>query len=344
MKALTLLLTLLFAELAVSQESVITWSAFSTGYESAASESASAHGMSGQIFVGGFGNDTITVGSGFFVGYTPASTTVSVSLSAGWNMVSVPVVVNDFQTTSVFPGVTTNVFAYLSGSYSPESTLVNGRGYWVKYRDPSLVFMTGVPITLDTIDVAPGWNLIGSISNPVPVSSIASLPGGLVTSTFFGYDASYKASDTIRPGKAYWVKATEAGMLIFSSRDNSPSTSRIRIIPAEELPPLAPEAFRTGEKRGMPTEFGLSQNYPNPFNPVTIIRYQIPDRGAQHGVLVQLKIYDVLGREVATLVDEEQSSGYKSVEWDAGAFTSGIYFYKLQAGQFGDVKKLILLK
>ena len=216
---------------------------------------------------------------------------------------------------------------------------MNGRGYWVKYRDPSLVFMTGVPITLDTIDVAPGWNLIGSISNPVPVSSIASLPGGLVTSTFFGYDASYKASDTIRPGKAYWVKATEAGMLIFSSRDNSPSTSRIRIIPAEELPPLAPEAFRTGEKRGMPTEFGLSQNYPNPFNASTRITFNVPRDGQ-----ADLAVYSVRGQLVTRLLSGNVSAGEHAVAFDASQLGSGVYFYRLKGDGFSLTRKMVVLK
>ena len=90
---------------------------------------------------------------------------------------------------------------------------------------------------------------------------------------------------------------------------------------------------------GLPSIFELDQNYPNPFNPTTVITYQLPVISK-----ATLKIYDVLGCEVATLVDEEQSAGWKEVEWNANGFASGIYFYKLQAGSNSDIKKMTLLK
>ncbi|MBI4547327.1 MAG: T9SS type A sorting domain-containing protein [Ignavibacteriae bacterium] len=91
--------------------------------------------------------------------------------------------------------------------------------------------------------------------------------------------------------------------------------------------------------RELPKEFALHQNYPNPFNPVTVIRYQLPVQSH-----VTLKIYNLLGQEVRTLVDEVQEAGYKSVEWNAAGMASGVYFYRLRAGNFVDVKKLPLLK
>ena len=95
--------------------------------------------------------------------------------------------------------------------------------------------------------------------------------------------------------------------------------------------------------------FSLSQNYPNPFNPITNIGFRIanlPDSKAGFG-FVSLKVYDVLGREVATLVNEEKPAGEYEVEFDASGIVnlaSGIYFYKLQAGSFSDTKKFILIK
>jgi hypothetical protein len=269
---------------------------------------------------------------------------VQVSLNQGWNMVSVPVIVPDFHTTTLFPGTTTSVFAYLGGSYSAQSILANRLGYWVKYGGSSVVTMTGDPISPDTIHCTLGWNLIGSISYPVLVSSIASIPGGLVTSPFFEYNLSYTSADTIQPGKAYWVKLSSAGSLILSASGNTPSSNRIKLVSIDDLPPSPPDGVTGVSDNSVPTEFALGQNYPNPFNPVTIIRYQIPSVGAIHELPVQLKMYDVLGREIATLVDGMQSPGYKSIQWDASRFTSGIYFYKLQAGQFSAIKKLVLLK
>ena len=87
------------------------------------------------------------------------------------------------------------------------------------------------------------------------------------------------------------------------------------------------------------TDYSLSQNYPNPFNPATVINYQLPKDG-----LVTLKIYNELGQEVKTLVNQYQSTGNYSVDFNASDLASGVYFYKLQAGDFISVKKMILLK
>ncbi|HAS81032.1 TPA: hypothetical protein DD445_01665 [Candidatus Nomurabacteria bacterium] len=89
----------------------------------------------------------------------------------------------------------------------------------------------------------------------------------------------------------------------------------------------------------IPSEFVLSQNYPNPFNPSTTINYQVPEKN-----LVTLKVYDILGREIETLVNEEKPIGNYEVNFNASNLPSGAYFYKLQAGSFVETKKMILLK
>jgi len=88
-----------------------------------------------------------------------------------------------------------------------------------------------------------------------------------------------------------------------------------------------------------PRSYGLSQNFPNPFNPTTVINYSIPASGQ-----TALTVYDLLGREVRTLVDEHQNAGNYSVSFDGSKLTSGVYFYRLQAGSFSQTKKLMLLK
>ncbi|MGD8306741.1 MAG: YCF48-related protein, partial [Ignavibacteria bacterium] len=89
----------------------------------------------------------------------------------------------------------------------------------------------------------------------------------------------------------------------------------------------------------LPTKHFLSQNYPNPFNPTTTIKYQVPQNS-----FIILKVYDILGKEVATLVDEEKPAGFYNLELDASSLASGIYFYRLQAGSFIETKKMILVK
>ena len=86
-------------------------------------------------------------------------------------------------------------------------------------------------------------------------------------------------------------------------------------------------------------EFYLAQNYPNPFNPSTTISYQIKEQG-----LVQVKIFNLIGQEVATLVNEVKSAGAHKINWNADKFPSGVYFYQLQAGSFTQTKRMILMK
>jgi hypothetical protein len=89
----------------------------------------------------------------------------------------------------------------------------------------------------------------------------------------------------------------------------------------------------------VPAEFLLSQNYPNPFNPSTKIKYSIPQSSN-----VVIKVFDILGNEIETLVNKEQSTGTYEITWYAANLPNGIYFYKLQAGNFIETKKMILLK
>jgi hypothetical protein len=86
-------------------------------------------------------------------------------------------------------------------------------------------------------------------------------------------------------------------------------------------------------------DFRLDQNYPNPFNPSTTIRFSLPEAAR-----VSLKIFTLLGEEVATLVSGDLQAGQHSARWDAAEIPSGVYFYRLQAGQFTETKKLVLLR
>jgi hypothetical protein len=90
---------------------------------------------------------------------------------------------------------------------------------------------------------------------------------------------------------------------------------------------------------GLPKGFALEQNYPNPFNPSTTIRFSLPKSGH-----VTLKVYDLLGREVETLVDDQRTAGSYSVEWTPNNLASGVYFYRIQAGAYTETKKLMLLR
>lgn len=265
-----------------------------------------------------------------------AIVSADLNLNSGWNMVSVPATVSNFQTSVVFSGSTVGAYSY-SGSYNPATTLATGNGYWVRYPAPTVVNIQGYEVPVETVAILPGWNLIGSLSQNLATSSVTSEPGGLVTSNFFSYNLAYEIADTIRPGSAYWVKASAAGSLILSTLvDTGAAAGRIVIRPGNELPPPPPAASADDV---LPSAYALQQNYPNPFNPVTRIGYDLPEGGR-----VTLKVFDLLGREVATLVDGDQEAGRKSVTWNAAGAGSGVYFYRLTAGSYSETRHLMLTR
>jgi|WetSurMetagenome_2_1015567.scaffolds.fasta_scaffold58942_1 hypothetical protein len=101
---------------------------------------------------------------------------------------------------------------------------------------------------------------------------------------------------------------------------------------------IAPSGIKSNNSE-IPSKYTLSQNYPNPFNPTTSIKFSIPNSG-----LVTLKVYDILGREIAELVNQVKSAGTYIVDYNASKLTSGIYFYKLEVNDFIAVKKMVLIK
>ena len=94
-----------------------------------------------------------------------------------------------------------------------------------------------------------------------------------------------------------------------------------------------------GDENGIPTVYALDQNYPNPFNPTTKINFSLPESG-----MVTLKVYDILGKEVMTLVNQVMPASYHSVEFDASQLSTGIYMYRIQSNDFVSVKKMMLIK
>ncbi len=101
----------------------------------------------------------------------------------------------------------------------------------------------------------------------------------------------------------------------------------------------SPTSVAVGQSTVMPTNYALDQNFPNPFNPSTTISYSLPQSGA-----VTLKVYNIVGQEVATLINGFQNAGRYAVNFNAANFSSGVYFYRLQAGVFNTVKKMMLIK
>jgi hypothetical protein len=145
-----------------------------------------------------------------------STTTVHLVLSQGWNMLSLPLTVADRSTTSLFPTAISPAYAFTSG-YVIRDTLEYGVGYWLKFPSVQDLSVEGAARTSDTIHVIQGWNLIGSISNPVPVGTIVEIPSGIVVSPYYGYGSGYVPTTSIEPMRGYWVKVNQMGSLVLSS-------------------------------------------------------------------------------------------------------------------------------
>lgn len=264
------------------------------------------------------------------------------SVRAGWNLVSLSVNIGDDvlrQRQAVFPTSISPAFSFQLG-YSEQDVLTNGIGYWLKFDRAQIAKVIGDTILIDSIAVVEGWNLIGSVTIPIHVATVLSDPPSMTTSQFFDYTGRYETANYIRPGRGYWVKASQAGTLILSAGSQA-TAQTIRIIRTTELPPPPPdEIFDNVEPRALlPGQFQLQQNFPNPFNPSTVIQYQLPI--AAH---VRLSIHNTLGSTVMTLVDEQQSAGSHSVTFDAADLPSGVYLYRLNAGSYTETKKLVVVR
>jgi hypothetical protein len=158
----------------------------------------------------------------------PEESSLQIQLQKGWNLVSVPYSVGSYSKTSLFPTSSSDAFAYANG-YQSKTILQNGEGYWLKFDADSsgntqTIQFHGYPRTADTIDVVSGWNIVGSISQPVVSFNVSSI-GTTITSPFFGFTSGYQQADTIQPGKSYWVKVSQDGQIVLSSSTTAPQVS-----------------------------------------------------------------------------------------------------------------------
>ncbi len=292
---------------------------------------------------------TIPAGTGgiFAVTYeatVPPEFYASVGYAEGWNLISVPLLTTDNRVSTLFPTARSSAFSYQGlSSYQANETVSTGMGYWLKFDSASTTSLAGKRLSADTVHLSQGWNLIGSMSSPLPVSSISSAPPGILTSRFFTYEDRYVMRDSLLPGFGYWVFSQQAGDL-FLTTDSTVASARIRIGLAENEPPPPPVEQQTALVH--PTEFSLNQNYPNPFNPSTVIRYSLPVRST-----VQLRIYSMIGEQLATLVDGIQEAGTWSQLYTAQGLSSGVYFYRLTAlsceephRSYTEVQKMVFVK
>ncbi len=269
-------------------------------------------------------------------------TQVQWTLRERWNLVSLPVRMQECRKESLFCTAASSAFWYDS-AYLRCDTLRTGRGYWLKFVADESKSLIGDYIVAESVDVHQGWNLIGSISSPLPVSMVHGSTEGVMITNFYGYHGGYFTTDTIYPGRGYWVKSNGAGRLILSSAGGMPSKNMVRILETSETPPPPPAG--DGQETNppladeIPKTLALEQNYPNPFNPATVIQYSLPQ-----DAMISLRVYSMLGQLVLPLVEGERTAGHHAITLDASKLPSGLYFYTLTSTGSTITRKMLLMR
>jgi len=141
---------------------------------------------------------------------------IQMNIQRGWNIISLPVTSFQKLKNVHYPTSSSSAFQYVSNGYVLSDTLAQGSGYWLKFPTDQTIMVEGDSISTITIPVTAGWNLIGSISSPLPTNQIVQIPAENILSDFFDYQRGYFSTDTLKPGKGYWVKVLEAGEFLLS--------------------------------------------------------------------------------------------------------------------------------
>jgi len=285
------------------------------------------------------GNVTGTLNTGGLVGYNNSTVTASF-----WN--------SDIEAVGIGGGTTTGATGKTTAVMKTQSTFLDaGWSSAIWYMDAG--FNSGYPYL--------EWQNPGGSPLPVELTSFtASVSGGKVTLNWqtatevnnYGFEierTSPRPSPQGEGGEAGrgWEKI---GFVAGNGNSNSPKDYSFvdKTVLSGKYFYRLKQIDNDGQFEysnivevdlGVPAEFSLAQNYPNPFNPSTTIKYQLPERS-----LVTLKLYDILGREVHTLINEDQSPGNYKVELNGSRFASGVYIYRITAGKFTAVKKLTFSK
>ncbi len=274
----------------------------------------------------------------------------------GWYLISLPVIPEDNRVSVLFPGaVIAYGWNYASQFYQQVNTLEPGKAYWLLMLQVASVEVCGLRFESYTHDyTTPGWDLTGSV---IQASALVDNPDNSVLSMFGWNPVSGQyfgvTPMVAEPKQGYWILVLNApssvtvggtGAAGLSGAAPSPDLAAFYRIYGM-TPPPPPFSVSSDQSAVIrPADYGLSQNYPNPFNPETVIEYQLPEAGR-----VSVKIFDILGHEVRTLIDQNMPAGFHRMQWDGRGesgqkLESGVYLYRLRAAEFTATRKLVLLK
>jgi hypothetical protein len=137
---------------------------------------------------------------------------MNIIISAGWNIISVPVAAQNMNTEFLFPDFTSPTYGF-NGAYLTKTTLETGKGYWIRYANNDTVRICGEKNHLSTIPLVSGWNLIGIYEKEITTGSITTTPSSIINSLFYGYNAGYFVPATLSTGRGYWVRTSQSGVM-----------------------------------------------------------------------------------------------------------------------------------
>ncbi|MBN2104335.1 C10 family peptidase [bacterium] len=270
----------------------------------------------------------------------------------GWQLVGISVNQSAFNWKDNFSqGTRAYVWDADMCHYREADTLQRRQGFWLKTEIPFEDDVQGAPIYADSMHLTPGWHLVSGISRVLPVTSIQTIPGYSMVAVY-AWDAelqTYEPAESIEPGRGYWFAIARDCYIIFDSEREDyfylpKSEGRIAsgfFTKHGNLPPPPPGIVAEAT---MPKVFRLRQNYPNPFNGTTVIFYEIP-----RVCHVRIQIYNVLGRQINTLVDKLQEPGRYLLSWEGADdrsrhVSTGLYFCTMKAGDDLHVMKMLRIK
>ncbi len=165
----------------------------------------------GSVVRDGVAIDDVTLDEG------TGNVNINVANDAGWNLVSNPVIASNDSVRALYPTSSFDYgFSFGASGYTQDYTLENGPGFWAKFPSAGSSAISGLARSADTVTVAAGWNILGSLSSDIDTAFIDD-PAGIRLSDWFGYSSGYFTASTIAAGKGYWVKASSAGNFVFST-------------------------------------------------------------------------------------------------------------------------------
>jgi hypothetical protein len=289
---------------------------------------------------------------------------MEVPVSAGWNIIGpydADVTVAGITTTPA--GIIGSLFYGYERGYAIAVKLVAGMGYWIKAMQPGMLNLESgtAKAAVEIAGVDPGWIRVALRDSaghegvlylasgeleawkadlpPVPPEGIFDVrfagdryvegPGKQHRVVLQSVDYPLVIQATNLQGAKLSITNGDGGAL-----DNGTLEEGKRVTIARPV-----RGLEIGVEGVVPTTFELSQNYPNPFNPKTVVSYQLPVAS-----IVKLVVYDLLGREVSVLVNERREAGVHTITFDGSGLPSGVYFYRIQARDFVEARKLLLVR